>query len=262
MSSRLPLLVLLVLAASVSAWTPASAQISTDRPGLGFSPVVVPRGTFQVEAGLPQATRVNGPEIAGASGNLTVFSFPLALRYGITERVEIRAATSLYDVARISIDTPTGGDSDSDGTVGFDTIELGAKVQLATSGPTVALIPSVLIPTTEAANLAVAARAVAGWALTDRLGLTTVLGAVVADGEPDAQLAGEVVAVLGASLADAVSAYAELGAYPQDGSTPVLAGGGILFLVSPDIQLDASFDIGLNDDAPDLLFGAGLSFRL
>ncbi len=258
----MPLRAFLLALLSLAASAPALAQISTDRPGLGFSAAVVPRGTFQVEAGTPQATRLDGPEVAGFSGSLTTFSFPVALRYGITRTLELRAATSVYDVTRAAVDTPVGGGSDSEGNAGFDVVEIGAKVQLATNGPTVALIPSISIPTTEAGRVAGAARAVAGWTLTDRLGLTTVLGATVTDGEPDTQVAAEAVAVVSAALADAVSAYAEVGAYPQDGSTPVLAGGGLLLRLSPDVQLDASFDAGLTDSAPDLLFGAGLSFRL
>ena len=67
--------------------------------------------------------------------------------------------------------------------------------------------------------------------------------------------------MLGASLAGPVSAYVEVGAFPDGDATPVLAGGGLLVLVSPDVQLDASFDVGLTDGAADLLFGAGASFR-
>ena len=251
---------LLVLAACAVA-LPAQAQISTDRPGLGFSPSVVPRGAVQVEAGLPQATRVEGPEVAGARATFTSYAFPVALRYGLTEAVELRASTSVYDVARVSVDTPLGGGSESEGNAGFDLVELGAKIQLATNGPVVALIPSVQVPTTEAGSLSAAFRTVAGWAIADRLDLTTTLGATVTDGDPDVSVAGEAAAVLTASLADAVSAYGEVGAFPADGGTPVLAGGGVLVLLSPDVQLDASFDVGLTAEAPDLLFGAGLSFR-
>ena len=257
MPLRLALLVLAVVAA-----LPVQAQISTDRPGLGFSPTVVPRGAFQVEAGLPQATRVDAPEVGGVGASFTSYRVPVALRYGLTEGVELRAATSVYDVSRVSVETPAGSASESQGNAGFDVVELGAKVQLATNGPVVALIPSVQVPTTGAGSVSAAFRTVAGWTLSERLGLTTVLGATVVDADPDVLVVGEAVAVLAASLADAVSAYGEVGAFPQESATPVLAGGGVLVLVSPDVQLDASFGVGVTDEAPDLLFGAGLSFRL
>ena len=247
----LPALVLLAVLAA-----PASGQITTDRPGFGFSPSVVDRGTFQVEAGLPQATRADR-SLAGRDATLTVYSFPIQLRYGVTDAVEFRLGSSVYDVVRLSVD----GDGDSDGNAGLDVVEVGAKIQLATNGPTVAIIPSVLVPTTEAGDLAGTFRAVAGWALSDQFSLTTVLGALVTDADPDAQVTGEAVAVVGTALTSALSAYAEVDAFPGDNATPVLAGGGLTVLVSPDVQLDASFDLGLNDDAPDLLFGAGASVR-
>ena len=168
---------------------------------------------------------------------------------------------SVYDVARRSVDSPLRDGRGTEGDGGLDVVEVGAKVQLATNGPVVSLIPSLLIPTTEAGDLAGTLRAVAGWALSDRVGLTTVLGAVATNADPDTQITGEAIAVLGTSFTDALSAYVEIGAFPGDGATPLLAGGGLAFLVTPDVQLDASFDVGLNDQAPDLLFGAGASFR-
>ena len=241
------LLPLVLLAAS------ASAQISTDRPGLAFSPSVVDRGVFQVEAGLPQATQVDVENAMPSQ-----YSFPVQLRYGLTDAVELRLSTSVYDVRRVS----TGGQgSDLDGDVGFGVIELGSKVQLATNGPRVAVLTSVSVPTQESSGLGVAARALAGWTLSNRLGLTTVLGASVADSDPDATVTGEAVALVSAALSEAASVYAEAAAFPGENATPVFAGAGALLRVTPDVQLDVSFDAGLNNDAPDLLFGFGASVR-
>lgn len=249
---------LLALSALLAA--PAGAQIATDRPGFGFSPQVVDRGTVQVEAGIPQATRTDA-SVGPVDASVTRYAFPVQLRYGLSETVELRAGTSVYDVTRLSVDTPVGDGSDSDGDAGFDVVEVGAKVQLATNGPIVALLPSLLVPTTEAGDLGGAVRAVAGFALTDRVGLTTVLGATVTDTDPDRDVRAEAVAVVSTSLADALSGYAEVAAFPGDGGTPAYAGGGLLVLLNPDVQLDASLDVGLTDEADDLVFGAGLSFR-
>lgn len=248
----------LVLLLALLCTLPASAQISADRPGLGFSPLVVGQGTFQVEAGTPQAVR-NEFSFGGAEATSTLFSFPVLVRYGLTETIEARVGTSVYDIARLSNNVTDT--SESEGDAGFDVVEVGAKVQLATNGPLIALLPSVSIPTTEAGDLSGAARVVAGWALTDVLDLTTTLGAVVQDADPDYQVTGEAVAAFSASLAQAVGAYAEIAAFPSDDATPLYGGGGLTFLVSPDVQLDASFDVGLNDEAADLLFGAGISAR-
>lgn len=237
---------------------PASAQINADRPGLGASPFVVGQGTIQVEAGTPEVVR-NEYSVGAASGSATTFSFPVLLRYGLTETIEARVGTSVYDALRVSNDVTD--DSETEGNAGFDAIEVGASIQLATNGPVVAVLPSVLIPTTDAGDLAGAARVAAGWTLTDVLDLTTTLGAVVRDAEPDLTVTGEAVAELHAALADAVGVFAEFAAYPSDDLTPLYGGGGVTFLVTPDVQFDASFDVGLNDDAADLLFGAGISAR-
>ena len=263
MALRLPALALLVLAAS----GPASAQISTDRPGLGYSPSVVPRGAVQVEAGLPQAARerdeVRALAVAGPTVvTVSAYSFPVLLRYGLSDAVELRLGSSAYDVVDVAVDPPVDGADRTEGSAGLDLIEVGAKVQLATNGPVVAVLPSVRVPTVEYLDWGLDARTVAGWTLTDRLGLTTVLGASYTDDDPDGRLSAEAVASVGLSLADAVSVYGEVAAYPQRGATPVLAGGGLLVLVSPRVQLDASFDLGVTDRAPDLLFGAGASVRL
>jgi hypothetical protein len=244
----------LLFLAALSAAPLALAQISTDRPGLGFNPSVVDQGTFQIEAGLPQASRSSGL-IGPVDATFANYGFPVLLRYGLTPQVELRLGSSVYDIASVSSDA--AGADGSESSPGLDVIEAGAKIQLVTNGPVVSILPSVLIPTTDAGDLAGAFRTVAGWTLTPQFGLTTVLGAVVSD----ADVTAEAIAVVGTALTDAVSAYAEVGTFPGDDATPILAGGGVALLVTPDLQLDASFDFGLNDDAPDLLFGAGASIR-
>lgn len=228
---------------------PASAQISTDRPGLGYNPATVDRGTLQVELGLPSAA-------ATASGDVDVqsYSFPVALRFGVVPGLELRLGTSLYEAVR----TETGGQSRADGEIGFDVLQAGAKLNLAAqTGFDVALLPSVYIPA-EGGDVGFSGVAVAAWSLPYGFGLSTAAGFFAQGGDVN----GDFVAVLGRSLADRVSGYVEAAAYPADGTTPAYAGAGLAFLVSPDLQLDAHFDRGLTDDADDWLFGAGLSFRL
>ncbi|REM99491.1 transporter, partial [Mycobacterium tuberculosis] len=38
-----------------------------------------------------------------------------------------------------------------------------------------------------------------------------------------------------------------------------IAGAGITWMVMPTVQLDASFDVGLDDDSPDMQAGLGVS---
>lgn len=248
MRSRLaPLFAFLLLFATL----PAAAQISTDRPGLGFAPSTVDRGIFQVELGIPDATANSISE-----ADFQTFSFPVALRFGITDQIEARLATSVLEILRSDV----GRSSDTDVQEGFNALSVGAKIAVldgSGGGPPLALIPAVVIPTEEG-SVTLRADAVAGFALTDALGLTTVAGLSLTDGNVQGALAG----VLGTGFTDVVSGYAEVGAYPSEFGTPAYVGAGVLVLVSPDAQIDLAFDYGLTDDASDWLFGLGFSFRI
>jgi hypothetical protein len=70
------------------------------------------------------------------------------------------------------------------------------------------------------------------------------------------------VALLGRSFTPAFSGYVEMAAFPTDGATPIYAGAGVAYLVSNVVQLDASLDVGVNEEAVDLIGGLGLSFRV
>ena len=247
-------LVLLALVLAV----PAAAQIQTDRPSFAMNPYVVQRGTFQVEAGVPQALRQR-TSVATFDLTQTVYTFSVLARYGVTETIEARVSTSIYDLYSLSEDATDT--SESDGNAGFDVITVGAKVQLATNGPIIAVLPSVSIPTTEAGSVSGGASVIAGWDLTDALDLTTTLGATLTDTDPDVNVTGIAAAAVGGGLTETVGAFIELAAFPSDNVTPIYGGGGLKVLLSPNFQIDGSVDVGLNDEAVDLLFGAGLSAR-
>lgn len=65
-----------------------------------------------------------------------------------------------------------------------------------------------------------------------------------------------------------VSEYIELQAFSTpwnhlrtDGQpSTAIAGAGVTWMVAPTVQLDASFDVGLDDASPDLLAGLGVAF--
>jgi hypothetical protein len=224
-----------------SAAVPAAAQISTDRPGLGFNPATVGARAFQVEAGLPQATLASGGD---------AYSVPVALRYGLTPSIELRASTSVFDAV------DTGESSSSE--VGFAAVTAGAKLAVPAGSVPISVIPEVVIPT-EGGDLVFQLNAPAGFAV-GTYGLTLVPGLVTGGGTTTLNA----VAVLGRSFGPALSGYAEVGAFPLlegEGDAPVLAGGGVAVLLNEDTQLDAFFDAGLTDAAPDLVIGVGFSYR-
>ena len=115
----------------------AAPPIATDRPGLGYSPAVVPQGAVQLEIGAPSiATGAAG----GVDSRLT--NFPVAVRVGVTPRLELRVGGTTYNIARAEVAGVTGTER------GFGGVEVGAKLALAggSRGVSLAVIPSVVLP--------------------------------------------------------------------------------------------------------------------
>jgi hypothetical protein len=66
---------------------------------------------------------------------------------------------------------------------------------------------------------------------------------------------------LSVALSDRVSSYIEAGFTHTDGEpSTAIAGAGLTWMVARTVQLDASFDVGLDHDSPDLQAGLGVSF--
>jgi hypothetical protein len=240
--------------------------IATDRPGLSFSPITVPRGVFQIEVGLTQVERVETED-----ADVQTFRVPVvALRFGATDRFELRAAANLYN--HTQIDTHLGDVGEIDESGGGD-LELGLKVHFVESGssnrPNVSLIGSTLLPvgdhafTIHEGRLGFALNGVTGWSL-EQVGITIVTGvAWTPVGEDDHVTNGNFVFLVGRSLSDKTSGYVETGWFPREDAdgAPVLVGGGIAYLPTPVLQIDAFVDAGVTDEATDWTFGVGVSTR-
>ena len=64
-------------------------------------------------------------------------------------------------------------------------------------------------------------------------------------------------------LSDRLGVYVEAGAsFGRDDDEAVVAGGGLTWMITPILQFDVSANVGLNDDAPDVAGGIGLSLFL
>jgi hypothetical protein len=238
----------------------ASAQetISTDRPGLGFGTSTVPAGAFQVELGLPAVGLSSNGE-----ADARLINFPGLLRVGITESLELRLGSTLFNASTLEV----GGVEQT--TDGFGAVEMGAKLGFSAGegGPALALIPSVIVPVDEdfsGNRAAYTLNGVAAWSLPAGFGLTTVAGlAINPDGEDDYATSHTLVGVLGRSLAERLGGFVEAGLYPTpDAADPAYVGGGLTYLLTDLVQLDAFADVGVSSDAAsDLLFGVGASVR-
>ena len=127
---RVALLLCLSLVASLVTLARADTEvITTDRPSVTESSVVVPRGALQIENGL-QAT--------DNAGQWTLDLPESFLRYGLLENTELRLAVPDYFT-----NLPVGGSSVS----GFGDMAVGVKQQLGPLGGfNLSVIPFVGLP--------------------------------------------------------------------------------------------------------------------
>jgi hypothetical protein len=249
----------LVLLAT-SALTPAlRAQdpIATDRPGITFTPNVVGEGVFQIEAGVPQATFTRG-----MGTDTELWSFPVQLRYGLTPALELRLGSPTWNM----LEDDTSGDS----VDGFGDVEIGAKLQLSdgTTGPKTAIIAGVRAPvgddefTSHQPGYSLSFAAL--WSLSDTEWLQGLAGATMTPVGDEDSITGNLALLLGHSFAGTPwSAYVEAGYFPEieEAVDTAVAGAGVAYLVSNDVQLDVFGDFGLNEDTPDAVVGFGISWR-
>lgn len=259
------ILLTLILPAGAFAQGAPPSPIATDRPGFLFSSLTIGRGAFQAELGLPAVT-VNDQD--GLRSRVT--SLIGLARYGVTDDLELRLGSPVYTESRIR------GNGLRSTERGFGDLEAGVKWHVldnAGGRPSLALIPSVILPTGEtgfsAEDPVYQLNLAAEWALADGWGLTGLAGYLngpaPSAGESD-RYGQEIFALsLGRSLpSPRWSAYGETAFLTTDldgAADSSLLGAGLKYLIDDDAQLDLSFDRGLTSDSPDWLFGLGFSAR-
>jgi hypothetical protein len=228
----------------------AQSPISTDRPQITNSSVVVPCGSLQFENGFQET----------GNGGQRSFDFPeTSVRFGVARKTELRLGVPDYF---FNDDTATGF------TNGFGDLSLGFKQQL---GPTrgrfdVSLIPSVSLPT--GANLISSH----GYDPTLQLpwshSLTknwTAAGMFSLMWPTEAgrrNLTGQSSLYFDRQLRQTWDAYVEYsGAFPQRGGPQHVIDFGTAYKPSPHQQLDVHCNFGLSAATPDHSIGFGYSVR-
>ncbi len=239
---------------------PVHAQyITFDRPGLSLSAAPLGRQAISIEAGIPL---VSYSSLEGADVSIYSYSIPVNVRFGMTDAIELRAATSVYNGVSFSGDDADG--LDGDGDFGFDFLALGAKFGLpSTSLPfNLSVTPEVWVPLDDEFDTFIGATVAAGSQLESGF---TLLGNVGLLGPTDS---------FGDSFLTRLSFQ---GGYPltpqvygfveteytvvQDVDDLALLGLGAAFSVTPTLMLDASLYAGLTDNTDDVRFSLGGSLR-
>jgi len=240
----------------------APGPIVTDRPTDSASPELVPRGTFQLELGY-KFTRLDAP-----SGRTDTQQAPdLLARFGINEKMEARLTVTGWSFKNVQ----TGKQS------GFNDLNLGAKIALAEERgkrPQMALLADVSLPVGAVDftddYVIPKLHLLVTHTLSDSAGLTWNLGPSVVtraagDGGSETDLTLNYAVALGRGVGDAFTLFGEVygnfdfgQGFPDSHTFQV----GTTILLSPLFQVDVRGGIGIVENVPDWLFGAGLAFRV
>lgn len=228
----------------------AQSPISTDRPQITSSSVVVPCRSLQFE---------NGFEEIG-SGGQRGFDFPeTSVRFGAANKTELRFSVPNYF---------QNDDTGSSFASGLGDLSIGFKQQL---GPTrggfdVSLIPSVSFPT--GAHLITSHGYDPNLQLPWSRSLTktwTAAGMFSVSWPTEGtqrNLTGQASTYFDRQLTEAWDAYAEYsGAFPQRGGPQHTVDIGTAYKITPHQQFDVHCNFGLAAATPDFAIGFGYSVR-
>ena len=230
--------------------TNTQTPISTDRPQITSSSIVVPCGSLQFENGFQET----------GTANQRTFDLPeTSIRFGIANKTELRLGVPDYF---FNDNTASGFAS------GFGDMSLGFKQQLGpTHGFDVSLIPSVSLPT--------GANAISSHGYDPTLQLPwshslsknwTVAGMFSLMWPTEGSrrnLTGQSSVYFDRQLTAPWDAWVEYsGDFPQRGGPQNVIDFGTSYKPTPHQQLDFHCAFGLSASTPDHSIGFGYSFRL
>jgi hypothetical protein len=224
-------------------------ELSADRPTFTPSPLVVPRGSLQLEAGYT---------VADASDIVVHSLGEVFLRIGLTKEVEFRVGWLGYVwLDQVGATTNSGA---NDGSLG---IKWNIKRAGEKSGVDIGILLGTSVPIGDT-NISTSewqpgATLVLGWGLTEWLSLTTSLGYAyqfVARRFDQ----GFISASFSAATSPRFSLFLEGYGFNKEeagGSGSLLTNGGVVLALGKRWLLDARVGIGMGDSATDVFAGVG-----
>lgn len=247
---RLSLVCLSLISISCLSYAQSTEELITDRPDFTESAIVVPTGALQIESGFEYTDE------AYQGGHSQ--SYPKTLiRYGLSDKLELR------------FDTPGWQKNNQGGGTVYTDNEVGLKVQIGSrkaSRPMAVLLHASLptgdnsVSTGRSDLSAVLSHS---FDLNESYSFATNVGANYIYNGTDRDWQGLASASIAMDLAENVGAFVEtyFTATEKQVWQPVLD-GGITYGFADNQQLDFYIGTGLNQQAPDLIVGAGYSIRL
>ena len=256
MRSPTPLLRLLIvmtpLLSGAAAAHESASPPSFDRPGLGIGTDIVPRGAWALELGLPDWERDRSRD--GVRSDL--LGGDMTLRTGLSETLELQLMLTPWQRQRERVPGQRRQRMEGAG----DT-EVGVKWAPDTDAPG---DWAVLASTTLAKGDATFSdgRRYSVAATYEHPFGERVTGALFAQySRGDGQRTSAWSPSLTLAFSERWSGFLEAGFTHERGLPDTsVAGGGLVWAPRPGLQLDASVDLGLDADSPDLQAGLGASF--
>jgi len=283
---RIPFITFILMAmATFSARAQQMEPIVTDRPDQTESASIVPAGWLQIEAGFLQeslaqrARALDGTTHDDALSGTSMQMPGMLLRFGVTEVMELRLGTAWVHEEfdrDLAIYDPTnrGNVAETFELGGLSPLSLGLKALLFSEQgwiPQTAVLASVSIPGTSSEDfdqsyLGQEFRLAFAHTLSERLSLGYNLG--VSNDESAVAHTGFYSLALGAGVTDALGLFVEIfGDLPGDAPPVHKFDAGATWLLSPDLQLDASggFTFAEDENGTHLrmehFISAGVSWR-
>ena len=249
--------------ASPSAAPSEPPALCTDRPTKATSACTVPQGMFQLESDLINFTRSSD---SGVKLDTILWTNP-TLKYGLTSSTDIQVNIAPYETIRVH----GSGFSDSVHGVGDTYVRLKQRLTAADAKAQFALVPYIKIPTAKSGigNRKVEGGLVGTGVFSLPQGFSVTITPEIDDLENSA-LDGHHAQLVGAfnvskTLSSKLTAYAELWTsqnYDPDGTVrQYSADAAFAYLASPNLQLDAGVNVGLNRATPDVQAYFGISTR-
>lgn len=250
----------LIASASSFAQTNNQADLGplvTDRPDATESPNAVPVGFIQVETGaFYESFKDNGFEFEDFTYNT------MLIRYGLIKNLELRLGWDYTD-SKVELNGNEIASASS-----LSPLLLGVKIGIAKENgafPEIGFLGHLNLPFSvkdefRPDNTGVDFRFSFSHTLNEKSSVAYNIGAAWENDSPEAAYLYTVA--YGYSITDKVGAYVEVyGDFPENSKANHLWDAGLTYLVSNNVQLDATVGTSFTD-GQDILLSAGLSFRI
>ncbi|WP_033959707.1 transporter [Psychroserpens jangbogonensis] len=235
-----------------------SEPFITDRPDATESPQTIAPGFVQIETGgFYESFEDNNIKSETFTYNTTL------VRLGLLDNLELRVGWDFVEGQ-----TTINGTKLDDVTSGFNPLLLGVKIGIAHENgwmPEIGFLSHLYLPFTASQDYkpettGVDFRFSFAHTLSEKSSIGYNIGAQWRDDSPAAAYI--YTLSYGYSVTDKIGAYIELyGDFPEDNKANHLWNTGLTYLITNNVQLDATVGSGITE-GQDILLSAGVSFKL